>query len=180
MNGLERALARVEAVFATVTVIVMLAIMAIVSVDVVLRYLFHSPLSWAFDLIGLYLMAAVFFLSLSATHADNGHVGVDLLLRRLPESGRRVSEIITCLVALPFFAALAAMGAGRAIGNYLNHDTLSGLIAWPTWIAAALVPLGSGLMVARLSLRLVGQLASLASGRAVVELMPLGGHDGVE
>lgn len=180
MNGLERALARVESLCGVLTVVVMLAIMGIVSADVAMRYLFHSPLSWAFDLIGLYLMAAVFFLSLSATYADNGHVGVDLLLRRLPVAGRRLAEIVTCLVAIPLFAAMAKMGAERALDNFVNNDTLSGLVPWPTWIAAALVPLGSVLLLARLALRLVGHVASLLSGREVIPVMPLGGHDGVE
>lgn len=180
MNGLERALVRVESVFSAVTVVMMLAIMVIVTADVLLRYLFNSPIQWAFDLIGLYLMAGIFFLSLSSTYAEHGHVGVDVLMQRLPPKGLRLAEMLTCLVAIPFFAAVAKVGADRAIGNFVNHDTLSGLIPWPTWIAAALVPLGCGVLVLRLAFRLLGHLASLISGRDLIAAMPLAGHEGME
>lgn len=180
MNGIERTLVRMENLAGTLTVFIMLAIMLIVASDVALRYLLNSPIPWAFDLIGLYLMAGVFFLSLSGTYADHGHVGVDILLQKMSPNMRRMAEILTCLVAIPFFAALATVGAGRAIGNFINNDALSGLIAWPTWIAAALVPLGSGLLLLRLIFRLVGHVASLITGRNLVTLMPLGGHEGME
>ncbi|PWC39522.1 TRAP transporter small permease [Azospirillum sp. TSO35-2] len=180
MTLMERTLVRAENLLGTIATLLILSIMVIVTADVVLRYLFHSPIEWAFDVISLYLMAGVFFLSLSGTHADHGHVGVDLLLQRLAPTGRRLAETLTCLVSIPFFAAMAKVGADRAIDSFLNHDALSGLIAWPTWIASALVPVGAGLLALRLVLRLVSQIASLATGRDYAAVIPLGGHAGTE
>ena len=52
----------------------MFAIMIIVFSDVIMRYAFNKPFSWAYDLISLYLMAGIFFLVLSEAYASNTHV----------------------------------------------------------------------------------------------------------
>ena len=60
MDGI---IAGIERLYRLVAATCLAAIMLIVAADVLLRYLFNAPLSWAFDLISLYLMAGVFFLS---------------------------------------------------------------------------------------------------------------------
>lgn len=153
----------------------MLAMMSIVVSDVVLRYAFHRPLSWAYDVISLYLMGGAFFLSLSSAYASQHQVGVDLLVRRFGPDGRRVFEIVTCLVALPLFLALAWVGGVRAVSAVLNGDAMVGPIAWPTWISASAVPIGAGVLILRLLLRLAGHAASLASGRDIIAPPPIVG-----
>jgi TRAP-type C4-dicarboxylate transport system permease small subunit len=174
--ALDRGLRRLERIGDSIAGLLMLAMMAVVAGDVVLRYFFNRPLVWAYDLIGLYLMAGVFFFALTGTYSSNSHVGVDILVRRLPATGRRWAEMFTCMVALPLFILIGIAGAQRAWINWVNDDAMSGLIAWPTWIAAALVPFGCALLVLRLGLRLAGHAVSLASGRDAVALMPLDGH----
>ena len=95
LAGAVRAIGAIEAAFEMVTTLLVLGIMFVVFGDVMLRYLFNKPLAWAYDLIGLYLMAGVFFLSLSGTYAAHAHVGVDILVQRLPLAWRRVSEMAT-------------------------------------------------------------------------------------
>jgi TRAP-type C4-dicarboxylate transport system permease small subunit len=176
MKVFDRAISWLESAFETVTVILMLAIMVIVFTDVVSRYILNSPLTWAFDLIGLYLMAGVFFLSLSKTYAVNGHVGVDILLQRASPKWRRFAEIVTCAFSIPLFGLMAFVGAQRAYVSWINDETLSGLIAWPTWLSAALVPIGASLLVLRLIFALAGHVMSLLCGRDVIPLEPLAGH----
>ena len=52
---------------------------------------------------------------------------------------------------------------------------LSGAIPWPTWISAALVPFGCGVLVLRLALQLIGNVLSLVSGRDLYPLPPVTG-----
>ncbi|WP_296943735.1 TRAP transporter small permease [uncultured Massilia sp.] len=180
MQMLERWLQRIEAVCQWIAGLLILAIMLIVFADVIGRYLFNSPLRWAYDLINLYLMAGLFFLSLSFAHAAQAHVGVDIVVQKLSDTGRRYAECLACLVALPLFGLICRAGAGRAWTNWENGDAMSGLIAWPTWVGAALMALGSGVLVLRLALRLVGNLASLATGTDVVAPPAAHGHAGGE
>ncbi|MCK1392963.1 TRAP transporter small permease [Bradyrhizobium sp. 1] len=166
LGMLERALTVIAAIS-------LFAIMALVVADVFMRYVLNSPLSFTYDLIGLYLTAGVFFLTLSDTLRVHAHVGVDILLSRAPPAGRRLSEIVTALTGLFVFILISKVGFERALENYEQHDVLAGAIPWPTWISAALVPFGCGVLVLRLALQLVGNVLSLASGRDLFPLPPL-------
>lgn len=180
MQTMERVLIRIELLCQWLTGLLILAIMLIVFGDVIGRYLFNRPFRWAYDLINLYLMAGLFFLALSFTYAAHAHVGVDIVVQKLSDNGRRLAECLTCVVALPLFALISYAGATRAWTNWQNGDAMSGLIAWPTWVGAALMALGSGVLVLRLAFRLVGNVASLATGRAIVAPLAMHAHVGGE
>ena len=169
------ALAAIERALTVIAVALLLAIMVLVVADVFMRYVMNRPLTFTYDLIGLYLLAGVFFLTLSDALREHAHVGVDILLSRLPQAGRRLSEIVTALAGLFVFVLICKAGFERALENYQDNDVLAGAIPWPTWISAALVPFGCGVLVLRLTLQLAGNVASLASGRDLYPLPPVTG-----
>jgi len=166
LGVLERALTVIAVVF-------LFVIMLLVVADVFMRYALNSPFSFTYDLIGLYLLAGVFFFTLSDGLREHAHVGVDILLSRFSPTGRRLSEIVTALVGLFVFVLICHVGFERAVENYEQHDVLAGAIPWPT--SAALVPLGCGVLVLRLALQLVGHVLSLVSGRGLYPLPPVTG-----
>ena len=180
MKSIETAIDRIEAVCQAIAMALILAIMLIVFSDVVGRYVFNSPIPWAYDVVNLYLMAGVFFLALSYTYAAHAHIGVDILLNKLPSAGIRLIECITCLVAIPLFGLMAKAGINRSYENWTNGDVVSGPIAWPTWIGPGFMALGASLLVLRLAFRLVGNAASLATGKSFVKPLPTGTHMGAE
>jgi TRAP-type C4-dicarboxylate transport system permease small subunit len=170
LGGLLRALAAVEKVVSTIAAIFMFAIMIIVFSDVVMRYGFNKPFSWAYDLISLYLMAGVFFLILSEAYASHAHVSVDILQQKFPPAMIRLTEIVTCLVGISVFSLIAWLGFVRAIESFRASDVMAGGIPWPMWPSIGLVPFGAGLITLRLLLHLVAHVLSLATGRAVIAL----------
>ncbi|MGA0593810.1 TRAP transporter small permease [Enterovirga sp. CN4-39] len=173
MRVLEAALRLVERVATTIAAVIMFAIMVIVGADVFMRYVFNSPFGWAYDLISLYLMAAVFFLVLSHTYVVGGHVSVDILQQKLPAKPFRVTEIVTTGVSFVVFVLIAWAGWHRMVDAFQQGDVLAGAIPWPTWPALALVPFGSGLLALRLAIDFVGHLGSLITGR---DLIPVRRH----
>jgi len=172
-SNLNRLLSRLESVFSVAAAIILFAIMAIVASDVVKRYAFNEPYSWSYDLVSLYLELALFYFALSRTFATHAHVGVDILHYYATARTRRILEIVTCVVSIPLFAFIAYAGAIRAWSSFAGGDVLAGLIAWPTWISIALVPLGAGLLTLRLAVGALAHLASLATGEEVIPLPPL-------
>jgi TRAP-type C4-dicarboxylate transport system permease small subunit len=172
LRRVERWLDRTERQCERAAAVLMLALMLVVSADVVMRYAVHRPIPWAYDLISVYVMAAIFFLTLSPAYATGHQVAVDIFVRLLGPKGRRATEALTCAVSLPLFVTLAWVGAVRTWGAWTHDDALAGLIPWPTWPALALVPLGSGLLAARLASRLAAHLFTLATGRVVVPIDP--------
>src|SRR3954468_21105557 len=115
----------------------MFAIMMIVFSDVIMRYVFNRPFSWAYDLISLYLMAGVFFLVLSEAYTTRAHVSVDILQQKFSPAMIRLSEIVTCLVGIIVFSLIAYLGFLRAVDSFQSADVMAGRISW-----ALLAPLG--------------------------------------
>ncbi|MFO1135132.1 MAG: TRAP transporter small permease [Rhodoblastus sp.] len=160
----------IDKITTTVATVFMFAIMIVVFCDVVMRYLFNSPFSWAYDLIALYLMAGVFFLVLSDAYEANAHVNVDILQQRLPPSGIRVTQLVTCAVGVTVFALIAWLGWQRALDAYRSGDVMAGAIPWPMWPSIALAPFGATMLALRLVVHFIGHLLSLATGRDLIPL----------
>jgi TRAP-type C4-dicarboxylate transport system permease small subunit len=175
MRRLSDAIASVEVILSAIGATLLFCIMIIVVLDVFMRYVVGRPFSFTYDLVGVYLMTGVFFLVLSHAQAANANVAVDILVGKFSEPMRRVADIVACLAGGSVFALIAIVGFDRAWDSYQSSDVLAGVIPWPVWVSAALVPLGSGVLVLRLLLTACGHLASLLTGRA---LIPLPLHSG--
>ena len=127
MTAIEKVTSAIAAVF-------MFAIMIIVFRDVVMRYVFNRPFSWAYDLISLYILAGVFFLSLSGTYAVNGHINVDILLPRFSDRSSGCCDH-------HLEPRRAFRSSPRSPGSAISArsttscpaDVMAGAIPWPTW-----------------------------------------------
>lgn len=170
LDGILKALTTIEKIASTIAAAFMFAIMIIVFGDVIMRYAFNQPFSWAYDLISLYLMAGVFFLVLSEAYTDRAHVSVDILQQKFSPPMIRLSEIVTCIVGIAVFSLIAWLGFLRAVDSFRSSDVLAGAIPWPMWPSIGLVPFGAGLITLRLAAHLIGHSLSLATGRAVIAL----------
>jgi TRAP-type C4-dicarboxylate transport system permease small subunit len=159
--GANRAVERLENVGGMLAAVSIFAVMAIVFVDVFLRYFLRSPLSWSYDLISLYLVPIVFFFVLSGTFRNDNHIAVDLVYLRLPETARRIARLLIAALTIPVFVGIVMLSLKDADQAYRNNEVLSGAILWPTWIPLAVVALGCGLLVIRLVLDAVALLVAL-------------------
>jgi TRAP-type C4-dicarboxylate transport system permease small subunit len=175
MSKIAGALARLEAALAAVGAAFLFTIMIIVVVDVFMRYVAGRPLSFTYDLVGVYLMTGVFFLVLSDAQAAHANVAVDILVGKFSKPVRRAADIVTCLVGGSVFALIAIIGFDRALDSFQSNDVLAGAIPWPVWLSAALVPLGAGVLVLRLLLTACGHIGGLLTG---LDLIPLPSHSG--
>lgn len=163
LKALETAVAYVGAAF-------LFIIMVIVAADVFMRYVAGSPFSFTYDLVGVYLMVGVFYLVLPHAQGARANVAVDILVSAAPPFVQRLSDIVTSLAGGSVFALIAVVGYQRAFDAYQSNDVLAGLIPWPVWLSAAMVPLGAGMLVLRFALTACGHIASLVSGRNLTSL----------
>lgn len=170
VNALSALLARVETVLIGVSGAAMAAIMLIVVLDVCLRYVLSSPLSWSYSLIGLYMVGAVFFLALSDTMHHHGHIALDVFVPFLPRPVRHLAQAAGYGVSTLFIGAMTWLGYTQAVSAFLSDDRVAEAVAWPTWIAYALLTVGMGALCLRCGYRAVFHLASIFSARDLVEL----------
>jgi len=135
-----------------------LAIMVVVTLDVVMRYAFHAPLGWVYDLVSIYLMVGAFFLAVSETFRHGGHVAVDLFRNMMRPGLRRAVDAAAALMVLPVLLAMVANGWQSTARALARDETIPGVVAWPMWASYVLVPLGIGLLVLRVALHLADLL----------------------
>jgi len=172
MSAISRALAVMETGMAVLAGIALAAIMLIVVVDVAMRYALSIPLGWSYDLIGLYLMVAVFFLMLPDTLHNHGHVAIDLFRNVIPRLLQHLG------LAAGYAAGVVVMGLigleawGRMVAAYVGQDRIAALVPWLTWPAYMIVTVGTALLALRLSYRAVGHGLSVLSRHDLVEMPP--------
>lgn len=168
IDGLDAALMRLAAAM-------LFAMMLLVVADVALRYLLNQPLSWAYELISLYLMPAVFFLVVSHALGAHAHVAVDILHQRASARARHTLVALGSLVALPAFAFAAYTTGAVTWADWQSGITSSSGLPVPTWSTSWFVPLGFGMLALRLLLQLLGHAGSVLSGQPWLPLPPIAG-----
>ena len=98
--GTERALASIALV----------ATFSLVLVQVVSRYVFHSPMTWTEEL-ARFSLVWLTFLGAGFVMARRQHIAVDILAKALGRAGERVVNAFSMLVVLIVSAVLAVAGA---------------------------------------------------------------------
>jgi len=155
-----------------------LAIMWIAGADVLARYALNRPIAWSYDLISLFLLTGVFYLSLADTQRSGEHIAVDLLHNRASARQRHVMYAVAYAVSLPI-VWMMMMGSYRSARRaFVNNEVLMGAVAWPTWIASFIVALGLTLLLLRLLHSFVGHTLSAAVHADLVPLPKTTGSHG--
>lgn len=172
VNGPSAALAWVERILVALSSIALGAIMLIVVSDVTMRYIFGTPLSWPYNLIGLYLMVAVFFLALSDTLHNHGHIAIDIFQHQIPHRARHLSLSAGYLLSTIVVALIGWQAWLRFKSAYINDDRIAAVIPWPTWVSYFIVLAGCIILTLRCVYRVIGHAASGVTGRELVETPP--------
>jgi TRAP-type C4-dicarboxylate transport system permease small subunit len=163
LQGLDKAFSRVEAITDYLAATAMFLTMAIVGGEVVARYLLNSPLAWAFDVLTLYVMPAIFFFGLPGSYAKNAHIAVDIVVQHLAPLPLTVATLVARLGGIVLFAFLFYFGAGLTLEAYRSGDTFTGVLVFYVWPSALLVPIGCGLALLRMLVQFPEDLIALFS-----------------
>lgn len=155
----------VERLFLYLTGAGLFAIMMVIVVDVVLRYFFSAPLSWSYDLIGMYLVTLVFFLALADTFRRGAHIKVDLFEALRGTRLLLAAEILGYCASLLLFALIFHQMATNGLEAFLANDVVDGAIPWPTWPPYLFGAAGVGLLMVRMVLATINRIVALLTGR---------------
>src|SRR5690242_20553831 len=75
----------VNRVFAVLACVIVVAIMTLIVIEVVYRYLLNDPIAWVLD-VTIYMLVFVFFLALAPALESGSHIEVDLFDPLIPSS----------------------------------------------------------------------------------------------
>jgi len=123
-------LGHVGVVAGIISVIVMTLM---ITVDVVLRYLFNRPLAFGTEYSG-YLLVFISYVALGYVARVGGHINVDFLVRRLPRQQRNGVDIIGLFVTLGLISLYLWFAWDLWLGAVQSGQESETIMRTPLWI----------------------------------------------
>lgn len=134
------------------------ALVVVVWVGVIDRYVFHWQLPWP-QILARYLMIWTALLAVSCAIARREHIGVLLVIELVPEGVRRTLLVVADLLGLILFAYLFWYGLSFAAGGLNRQAMVFGLSLAPVFAA---IPAAAGLSAVQLALVMLRDLGKNA------------------
>lgn len=159
----------IENAFAALAALALGLMLLVMVVEVVMRYALSAPLGWTVGFVQDYLMVAVFFLGLSYSYRTGAHVTIDFLYQRCGPRGRLAMSLTGQVLSFALFALIFGAGIAATAHAWSLHEIPApggGALSWPTWTSHVFVPLGTGVLL----LRLTATVAAHRSGPARADL----------
>lgn len=136
-----------------------------ITADVTGRYLFNSSLPGTITIVSNYYMVVAVFLPLALAEEEDAHISVEVFTAGLGETGRRIIAIVTLVISLFVCVLFTAKTWEEAVRQMKSGAAvLQGNSTVTIWPSNFLLPIGFGLMVVVLIIKLIGYLSR--SGRS--------------
>ena len=124
------------------------ALVVLVTLDVVLRYVFDSPLQWARDVSGLFLLMAICAV-LPHAWDRSYHIRMEVVYDRFSERGKRQVDVLSAASGIVFFGMMAFQAA-RYVPFMIRTGETGEDLMWPLWPYMAFMASCALVTVARL------------------------------
>lgn len=124
---------------------ILLAVMALVVANVLLRYLFNAPIAGTLEMTEGAL-PLIIFLSLAMTQYEGGHIKVVLLTRKLSKRLQRAAVVFAMLVGAVLFAWASYAGWMSMAKSIAIGEIERGSIRYPLWPVKGTIALGMSLL----------------------------------
>ena len=145
-SAFELSMARLSFAFGVAGAAILVAMLLIIALGVLLRYVFDNPISWA-DQIATYGLVYLTFIGAPRVLALRRHVAVDILETSLSAAHRRRLRVFVDVVGTIYCLAFLYLAAKEfvrvAAGGALFQDAIS----VPQWAVYIVIPVGALLLM---------------------------------
>jgi len=155
---------RVARSAATLAGLAVLAIVVLITYDVLMRFFFDQPQLFV-DEAASFLEVLVIFGGLAYAFRTGTHVRVDLLTTHLPRRARARLRALALGLGLVFLAIVIWTTAQSALTAY-RYGRVSAVMLYPLWAPMLVIPLGLALLAVVMLIALAAQLRALRSPKA--------------
>ncbi len=128
------------------------AMMAVVVLNILLRALVGKPLLGTIDYVNI-LMALTISLGLAYCGLKNGHIAVEFIVEKLSSKKQAVISVVINLLGLVFWGVSAWYMAGYA-RNMMDTNLLAGTISIPVYPVVYLIAFGLAVLCLTIVLKL--------------------------
>jgi len=137
---------RLSEVVGLLVSVLMPAMVAVLSIEVIARYIFNSPTIWAYDT-AVFMFGYVGLLGGAYTLRKKQHINVDLIYARLSARGRAVLDVITGFLFFFFMTLVIVYGWDNAIEAIRGKEATATLWGPPIGHFKLMIPVGGALLV---------------------------------
>lgn len=155
INAVSSVVARIAAIF-------VLAMGLLITVDVILRYVFNAPTQFA-DEVSAYLLVTITFLPLAYTLQTEKHIRVDVFTTRLSQKARNLLELVTSIMGLAFLAVVMRPACNMTLESYRYGSASVGGLHTPLYLPQLFIPIGLCLLILQLVLHIINTTIKIRS-----------------
>jgi TRAP-type C4-dicarboxylate transport system permease small subunit len=138
---LDKASTGTNKVFIFTASMMMAGLMVIVCVDLILRYVFNSPLIWGTEVTEI-LLLYITFLGAAQVFREDSHVVIDILLVFGSSRRRRILGLISCAFVGVVALILVVYGFSTTYNYYVRGVFNPTIIETPIALILAIIPIG--------------------------------------
>jgi len=147
---------------AIISCVCVLIMMFLITVDVLGRYLFNSPIL-GIDHISAYLLVALVFMGFAYAFKTEAHIKVDVITSRLPKMTEQRLELGVYIVGIMGTAIIFWHGLRMVLTSYkMGTKFYPGAFQVPAFIIQLFVPLGFGLLFLQMIIGLISKMRQRA------------------
>lgn len=154
MNAICDFLSRVIRVIGDVCSLLILIIMGVVTYEVVARYAFNAPTSWAWlinkQLFGIFVMTAGSYALLHDTH-----IRIEMLYQHFPQKVKKLISWFTLLCAFCFLGALTWKSMIMGGQAWTNREVAVGVFKLPLYPLKLYMPFAALLFLISCVIKLI-------------------------
>lgn len=137
----------------------LLAVTFILTINVILRYIFKSSWPWSEEL-SRYLVAWLTFVGAACCVTEGSDITIDSITGLFSKKGQKIIAIITTLISIAFMIIFIYTSMQMTMRSFQNGQMATAM-KLPIWIVYMSMPVGGALTV----LRLVEKLINLIKGK---------------
>ena len=138
----------------------LLAAMTLITfAQVIARYVFNYSFVWALEL-ATFLFGGLIFIGISYGVRVGAHIGVDALVKILPDRTARIVGVLAALLCL-IYAVIVFYGSWIYVDKMYEIGILAQDMPIPQWVPRMVMPVGFALLF----IRLLGVLIDMLRGR---------------
>lgn len=125
-------------------VALLVALVVIITQEVIMRYVFNSPGKWSEEL-AIALLIWFGYLGITVGYRDNKHLAITVFADRLPPAGQKVIDSFADLVMIVFCSLMAWQGLNVAELDKINTMPATGISMY--WVSIVLVVSGCAMIL---------------------------------
>lgn len=139
--------------------LLMVGLIALLGINIVLRYWFDSPISWS-NTISRYIYIVIVLVGSAIAYIDDGHARIDILYDRVGPKTKKVFDFFHCILIMALCVVLMVVGSQHAMSMWSVHPPII------SWFPIGSVYLAIPLFAFLIFLYLLKKLISLFSTRS--------------